>query len=52
MKTDQAIVDRMGRVLIARGAILDEYLINSLLNMGVTSLYIQEGEEDPEEEKD
>ncbi len=51
MKTDQAIVDRMGRVLIARGAILDEYLINSLLNMGVTSLYIQEGEEDPEEEK-
>lgn len=51
MKIDQAIVDRMGRILIARGAVLDEYLIDSLLRMGVTSIYIREGEEDPEEEK-
>lgn len=51
MKIDQAVVDRMGRILIARGAILDEYLIDSLLRMGVTRIYIREGEEDPEEEK-
>ncbi len=51
MKIDQAIVDRMGRILIARGAVLDEYLIDSLLRMGITSIYIREGEEDPEEEK-
>jgi len=51
MKIDQAIVDRMGRILIARGAVLDEYLIDSLLKLGITSIYIREGEEDPEEEK-
>ena len=27
MKIDQAIVDRRGRILIARGAVLDGYLI-------------------------
>lgn len=51
MKIDQAIVDRRGRILIARGAVLDGYLIDSLLKLGVTSVYIREGEEDPEEEK-
>lgn len=51
MKIDQAIIDRRGRTLIARGAVLDEYLIDSLLKLGVTSVYIREGEEDPEEEK-
>lgn len=51
MKIDQAIIDRHGRTLIARGAVLDEYLIDSLLKLGVTSVYIREGEEDPEEEK-
>lgn len=51
MKIDQSIVDRMGRVLIARGAALDEYLIESLLKRGITSVYIREGEEEPEEVK-
>lgn len=50
MKIDQAIVDRRGRILIARGAIMDEYLIDSLLKLGITGVYIREGEEDPEEE--
>lgn len=50
MKIDQAIVDRRGRILIARGAIMDEYLIDSLLKLGINGVYIREGEEDPEEE--
>lgn len=50
MKIDQSIVDRLGRNLVTRGAILDEYIINSMLKMGVMSAYIQEGEYDPEEE--
>ena len=49
MRIDQAIVDRSGRVLIARGAPLDDYLIESLLKMGVMGVYIREGEEDPKE---
>ena len=49
MRIDQAIVDRSGRVLIARGASLDDYLIESLLKMGVMGVYIREGEEDPKE---
>ena len=44
MRIDQAIVDRSGRVLIARGAPLDDYLIESLLKMGVMGVYIREGE--------
>ena len=51
MKIDQSIVDRLGRNLVARGAILDEYVIDSLLKLGVMNVYIQEGEMDPDEEK-
>ena len=51
MRIDQQIVDQRGRTLIARGAMLDDYLIDSLLKLGITSIYIREGEEDPEEEK-
>lgn len=46
MKMDHSIYDRIGRVLVAKGAILDEYVIDSLLKLGVMSVYIQEGEED------
>lgn len=49
MKIDHAIEDRLGRNLIAKGAILDDYLIASLLKLGIMSVYIQEGEEDPDE---
>lgn len=46
MKIDQAILDQTGRTLIARGALLDDYMIESLLNRGVTGVYTVEGEED------
>lgn len=49
MKIDQSVVDRLGRNLIARGAILDEYIIDSLLKLGIMSVYIQDGEYEPED---
>lgn len=51
MKMDQSVVDRLGRNLITRGAVLDEYIIDSLLKLGIMNVYIQEGEVDPEDEK-
>lgn len=50
MKMDQSVVDRLGRNLVTRGAILNEYIIDSLLKLGVMSVYIQDGEMNPEEE--
>ncbi len=47
MKIDQSIVDGTGRILIARGAELDEYLISSLRRLGINGVYIREGEEEP-----
>ena len=51
MKIDQAIIDRLGRVLVARGAVLDEYIVDSLLKLGVMNVYIQDGEEEPDDDK-
>ena len=51
MKIDQSIKDRMDRTLIARGTYLDSFTIEGLKKRGVTGVYIQEGEEDPEPEK-
>ena len=51
MKIDQAIIDRLGRVLVARGSELDEYVIDSLLKLGVMNIYIQDGVAEPDEEK-
>ena len=45
---DQAIIDRSGRILIARKTTLDEFLIDALQKMKITGIYIREGEEDPE----
>lgn len=50
MVIDQAIVDKTGRILIARKTVLDDFLIEALKKMGVTGVYIREGEESPEEE--
>lgn len=50
MKIDQAILDRSGRALICRGTILDEYMINSMLKMGVMGVYIGDGEDKKEVE--
>ena len=46
---DQAIVDRAGRVLIARRTVLNEFHIQALIKMGIMGIYISEGEEDDEE---
>ena len=51
MKIDQAIKDRMDRTLVARGTLLDSYVIDGLKKRGVPGVYIQEGEEDPEPEQ-
>lgn len=50
MILDQVIKDRMDRVLIARYTPLNEYLIESLKKLGISGVYIQQGEEEPEEE--
>ncbi len=49
---DQAIIDRAGRILIARNTILSDYHIMSLVKMGVPGVYIREGEEDEEIKSD
>lgn len=49
MKIDQAIVDKTGRNLVHKGSVLDNYVIDSLLKMGVMMVYIQTGEETPED---
>lgn len=51
MKIDQVVVDRMGRNLVARGAVLDEYQIESMIQLGVMSVYIQDGEELEDDKK-
>ncbi len=46
MKVDQSIIDGTGRVLIARGAFLDDYLIQALRKLGISGVYIREGAEE------
>lgn len=48
MRIEQAIKDRMDRTLVARGTLLDEFIIEGLKKRGVPGVYIREGEEDPE----
>ncbi len=45
MRIDQSIIDSTNRILIARGTELDEYLIGSLRKLGISGIYIREGEE-------
>ncbi len=45
MEIDQSILDQHGRALICRGTILDEYMIASMLKMGVMGVYIGEGKD-------
>ena len=49
MRIDQSIIDSTKRVLIARGAFLDDYLIQSLMKLGISGVYIREGEEEIDE---
>jgi putative nucleotidyltransferase with HDIG domain len=46
MKLDHPVVDRLGRSLVARGAELDEYIIESMIKMGIMTVYIQDGEDE------
>ena len=46
MKIDQSIIDGTNRVLIARGAILDDFMIKGLLKLGISGVYVREGEEE------
>lgn len=46
MKIDQSIIDKTGRVLIARGTLLDSYLIEGLGRLGINGVYIREGKDD------
>lgn len=50
MQIDHPVTDRLGRILIARGATLDEYIIAAMLKMGIMSVYIQEIIDDDENE--
>lgn len=45
MKVDQSIIDKTRRVLIARGTVLDTYLIEALKRLGINGVYIREGED-------
>ncbi len=49
MKIDQSITDRTSRILIARGMLLDDYLIQGLQKLGITGVYIREGEDEIDE---
>ncbi len=51
MRIDQAIIDRMDRVLIAKYAILDEFMIDSLKQLGVGGVYVSEGDIELTEKK-
>ncbi len=49
MKVDQHIIDETNRLLIARGVILDDYLIQALRKLGISGVYIKEGEDEIDE---
>lgn len=46
MVIDQSIVDKTGRILVARKTSLDDYIIDALRKMKITGVYIREGEEE------
>ncbi|MBR1771829.1 MAG: HD-GYP domain-containing protein [Lachnospiraceae bacterium] len=52
MVIDQTIVDKTGRALIEKGALLDDFQIEGLLRHGIMEIYIREGEADPEPEEE
>lgn len=51
MISDQAVTDRLDRVLVHRGAKLDTFVIEGLSKFGIPGIYILDGaEESPEED--
>lgn len=49
MIIEQAVEDRMGRNLVVRGSVLTEFEIDALLKLGIMSVYIRDGEYDPDD---
>ena len=49
MRIDQEIKDGTGRTLIERGVLLDDFQIEYLKTRGVGSIYVSEGQPDPDE---
>lgn len=47
MIIDQVIKDPTGRNLVVQGSAVDDYIIESLIKMGIMSVYIRDGEYDP-----
>lgn len=51
MMIDQSIIDKTGRVLVARKSVLDDYVIQGLMRLNIQGVYIREGSEDEVAEK-
>lgn len=51
MKLDHPVVDRLGRNLVARGAALDQYMIDSMIQLGIMTVYVQIDDGKEEENK-
>ena len=49
MIIDQVIKDPTGRNLAVQGSAIDDYIIASLLKLGIMSVYIREGSADPDD---
>ena len=52
MVIDQTIIDKTGRALVEKGALLDDFQIEGLLRHGIMEIYIREGQEEPEKEQE
>lgn len=52
MVIDQVIKDKTGRNLVVQGSTVDEYIIDSLLKLGIMSVYIRIGEPDDSDDPD
>ncbi len=51
LRLEQEIMNDIGMVLIARGTILDDYLIDAIANRGIPGVYTSEDEPEPVEVK-
>ncbi len=49
MIIDQVIKDPTARNLVVQGSAIDDYIISSLLKLGIMSVYIREGSADPDD---
>lgn len=50
MVIDQTIMDKSGKALVERGAMLDDFQIEGLLRHGIMEIYIRDGEDTSEDE--